>query len=248
MGPMGEPREPGALRVSVLELPAHWGPPAAVLADVDRRLARGPAADLVLLPEAALTGYVSPAGDFDLAGAAEPLDGPTAAALAALAIRHRTHLVGPLIEADGARRYNATIGFAPDGARVLHYRKRHPWTPERWATAGDLPHPLVRIGELTVTVATCYDLHFLADEAAATLAAADLLLFPSAWVEAADSRPFLLRRLARRFGLAIANANWASGRVRVAGQGGSRILGRDGRALAVAGAGADRAAADIAPR
>jgi predicted amidohydrolase len=240
-------REGRALRVCALELPAHWGPPAAVLTDVDRRLACGPAADLVLLPEAALTGYVSPTGAFDLAAVAEPLAGPTARALAALAVRHRTHVVGPLVELDGARRYNATIGFAPDGARVLHYRKRHPWIPERWATAGDLPHPLVRIGDVTVTVATCYDLHFLADEAAGVLRAADLLLFPSAWVEAADSRPFLLRGLARRFGLAIANANWAPGRVRVAGQGGSRILGRDGRTLAVAAADG-RAEADIAPR
>jgi predicted amidohydrolase len=236
------------MRVAVLELPAHWGPPAAVLAEIERHLARGPAADLVLLPEAALTVYVSPAGDFDLGAVAEPLDGPTARALAALAVRHRTHVVGPLIEADGSRRFNATVGFAPDGSRVLHYRKRHPWTPERWATPGDTPHPLVRLGDLTVTVATCYDVHFLEREAAATLAAADLLLFPSAWVEQADTRPFILARLARRFGVAIANANWGPGRVRVAGQGGSRILAADGRARAVASSVVTRIDAEIEPR
>ena len=44
------------MRVTVLELAASWGEPARVLADVDARLATGPATDLVVLPEAALHG------------------------------------------------------------------------------------------------------------------------------------------------------------------------------------------------
>jgi len=233
------------MRVTVLELPARWAAPAATLAEVDERLARAPATDLVLLPEASLTGYVSPRGDFDLSGAAEPVDGPTARALAELAVRHRVHLVGPLIEADGARCFNAMLGFAPDGARILHYRKRHPWVPETWATPGDRPYPLVEIGALTVTIATCYDLHFLAEEAAGVLGTADLLLFPSAWVERVDSRARLLRELAMRFGVAIANANWGPGDVRIPGQGGSSIVTADGRCAAVAAPGAGRADATI---
>jgi len=236
------------VRVTVLELPARWRATAEALAQVDAALADGPATDLVLLPEASLTGYVSPRREFDLTDAGEPLDGPTAAALAALAVRHRVHLVGPLIEAAGDRRYNTTVGFAPDGARVLHYRKRHPWVPETWATPGDLPYPLVRLGELTVTVATCYDVHFLPDEAAEVLAAADLLLFPSAWVDRADTRPGLLRDLAADFGVAVANANWGPGVVRLPGQGGSCLLAAGGRALAVAAPGALRADAVITAR
>jgi predicted amidohydrolase len=237
-----------AVRVTVVELPARWGAPAAALAEVDALLARGPATDLVLLPEASLTGYVSPRGDFDLTSAGEPLDGPTAAALAALAARHGVHLVGPLIEADGAARYNATVGFAPDGARVLHYRKRHPWVPERWATPGDRPYPRLRIGALEVTVATCYDVHFLVAEAADVLATADLLLFPSAWVDREDTRAGLLTDLAARFGIAIANANWAPGVVRLPGQGGSCIIAGGGRLLTVAAAGVGRADALVQPR
>jgi predicted amidohydrolase len=220
--------------VAVLELPARWGAPAEALADVDERLARGPAADLVLLPEASLTGYLSPDGDTDLGPAAEPVDGPTARALAGLAVRHRTHVVGPLVEADGERRFNAIVGFGPDGSRVLHYRKRHPWMPETWATPGDLPYPLVEIGGLRVTLAVCYDLHFIPAEAADQLSAADLLLFPSAWVERRDTRVGRLRRLAERFGVAVANANWGAGVVNVYGQQGSCIVGSDGTVLAVA--------------
>ncbi len=234
------------MKVTVLELPARWNAVDAALADVDAALA-GARADLVVLPEASLTGYVSPQGEFDLTAAGEPLDGPTAGALAALATRHRVHLVGPLIEADGARRYNATLGFAPDGTRFLHYRKRHPWLPETWATAGAAPYPVVELGGLRVTVAVCYDLHFLPEEAADVLAAADLLVFPSAWVDRANTRLPLLRGLAARFEIAIANANWGAGVVCVPGQGGSCILDARGRELATSAPGAGRADATINP-
>jgi 5-aminopentanamidase len=232
------------MRVAVLELPARWGGPAEALADVDARLAAGPSADLVLLPELALTGYVSPSGDFDVSPFAEPLDGPTAARLSSLALRHQVHLVGPLVEKDGPRRYNTMVGFAPDGSRFLHYRKRHPWLPERWAAPGDRAHPLVEVGGLQVTLAICYDVHFLADEAARELAAADLLLFPSAWVEVDDdSRPELFAALRGRFGVTIAHANWGPGDPRVPGQGGSTIVGA-GVSVAAAG----RADAVVAPK
>lgn len=234
--------------MTVVELPARWGDPAAALAEVDAILARGPATDLVLLPEAALTGYVSPAGDYDLTAAAEPLDGPTARGLAALAARHQVHLVGPLIEADGDVRHNAAVGFGPDGARVLHYRKRHPWFPERWATPGDRPHPRVRLGDLEVTIAICFDLHRLAVEADATLAEVDLLLFPTAWVDRLDTRPTRLSFLARHYGVAVANANWGPGVVEIPGQGGSMIVAADGALLAVAAPGAGRADAVIPSR
>ena len=230
--------------MTALELPARWGDPAAALAEVGARLARGPATDLVLLPEAALTGYVSPTGDFDLRRFAEPRDGTTAGALAALAARHRVHVIGPLIERAGDACHNAMLGFGPDGAPTLAYRKRHPWQPETWATPGADAHPLLRLGELTVTIATCYDLHFVATEAADVLAAADLLLFPSAWVDRHATRVPMLRALAARFGVAVVNANWAPGVVRLPGQGGSCVIGADGAVRAVAPAG-DRADATL---
>ncbi len=232
------------MNVAVVESPARWGSPAAALAEVDALLA-GIDATIVLLPEMSLTGYVSPRGEFDLARFAEPLDGPTARGLAALAARHQVHLFGPIVEEDGERRFNTTVGFAPGGARILHYRKRHPWIPETWATPGDLPYPVVEIDGARVTIATCYDVHFLADEAAALLDAADLLLFPSAWVDRHDTRPEVLRALATEHRIAVANANWGPGVVRLPGQGGSRIVDATGRELAVAAPGAGWVAAEV---
>lgn len=212
------------MRVTVLELAASWGAPATVLAEIDRRLALGSATDLVVVPEAALHGYVSPEGDFDLSRFAEPLDGPTARACAALAAKHHTHLVASLVLAEGAARYNAMTCFDPHGEPVFAYRKRHPWIPETWATAGREPPPVVAIAGIMVTIAVCYDLHFIARDAAGELAAADLLLFPSAWVERPDTRAAHLAQLARQFDLHVANANWAPGVVEVPGQGGSCVV------------------------
>ncbi|HVV85687.1 MAG TPA: carbon-nitrogen hydrolase family protein [Kofleriaceae bacterium] len=233
------------MHVTAIELPARWGAPREALAEVDAWLARGPATELVLLPEAALTGYVSPEGDFDASVFAEDVDGPTAQALAALAARHRVHLVAPLVERAGDACFNSMVGFGPSGARTFVYRKRHPWIPETWATPGDGAHPLVTIGDRTVTIATCFDLHFLPDEAADVLAAADLLLFPSAWVDRRHTRLPLLRALAARFDVAVVNANWAPGVVRLAGQGGSCVLARDGAVVATATPASRRADASL---
>jgi predicted amidohydrolase len=217
--------------VTVLELAATWGEPARVLDDIDARLAAGPATDLVVLPEASIHGYVSPERDFDLAPFAEPIDGPTARRCAAIATLRRVHLVAPLVLRDGDAIYNAMACFDPRGDLAFVYRKRHPWIPETWATPGPSPPPVFELAGHTLTIAVCYDLHFLAEDAARELEAADLLVFPSAWVERPDSRPARLAALARRFGLHVANANWAAGAVRVPGQGGSCIIGPDGTLL-----------------
>lgn len=212
------------MRVTALELPARFDRVAENLAHVDALLARAPT-DLALLPEASLTGYVSPDGDFDLTRFAESRDGVTSRALSALAKKHRTHLIGPLVERDGARAFNAMIGFDPDGRELLHYRKRHPWYPEAWATPGDAPAPVVRIGDARVTIAICFDVHFLQG------IDADVLLFPSAWVQARDTRLEILGAL----GVHVVNANWGVGEPRVAGQGNSCILHASGAVLARGG-------------
>jgi len=214
------------MRLTILELPARWNAAERTLTDVDAAL-RDRETDLVLLPEASLHGYVSPAGDADLTSFAEPIDGPTSRACAALAANHRVHLVAPLVLREVAL-HNAMVCHAPDGTRPFVYRKRHPWIPEEWATGGTEPLPVVTIAGRIITIAICYDLHFLPRESAAQLEAADLLLFPSAWVEEPDLRIPRLQRLAQQFSLTIANANWGAGDVVIPGQGNSCVVSPDG--------------------
>lgn len=220
------------MQVTALELPARWGDVVGQLARVDRAIASGPKTELVLLPEASLTGYEAENGDFDLTRFSEWPDGPTASRLAELAIAHRVHMIGPLIERDRQHVYNTMVGFDPEGRRFVRYRKRHPWYPETWATAGAAHHPTFAIGGSLVTIAVCFDVHFLTIEASHTLAAADVLLFPSAWVEQEDSREAMLSALAREHDVAIVNANWGVGRPRIAGQGGSMVVSRRGEIVA----------------
>lgn len=220
-------------RVTLLELPACFDDAPGQLARVDAWLSQAPAGELVLLPELSLTGYVSPGLDFDVSRFAEPVDGPTVQALAALAKKHRCTLVGPLVESWMGQYFNALVGLDARGERWLHYRKHHPWMPETWATKGNLPLPLVEWQGLAVTAAICFDVHFLAVEEAATLRQADLLLFSSAWVaEEEDGRAELLAALAEEFDLAIVNANWGPGSPRVTGQGRSLALNRSGQIAA----------------
>ncbi len=121
--------------------------------------------------------------------------------------------------------YNAMLGFDPEGREILHYRKRHPWYPEEWATPGTEIAQIVRIRTFSVTIAVCFDIHF------ADFPQADVLLFPSAWVEEEDTRPELLSKL----GMHVVNANWGEGEPRVPGQGGSCILHASGAVLARGG-------------
>jgi predicted amidohydrolase len=216
--------------IAALEVPHRFGESAAQLDWVEANL---PAADLVVLPEAILTGYVSPGGDADLTRFAEPRGGPTELALKALARRSGRALLAPLIEREGAACYNSALFIDSNGELLSLYRKRHPWLLEEWATPGNLPYPLFGWRGLQLSIAICYDAQFLHQEGSAALGAADVLLFPSAWTEfPPDTREELLGSLTDRFGCAVVNANWGKGKPRVPGQGRSLIISRDGALLA----------------
>jgi 5-aminopentanamidase len=226
------------MKICALEVPARFGDPRARLAEIGAALAEGPPADLVLLPECALTGYVTADWRFDLRSLAEPLEGPTLSAYRTLAREHSVYFAGPVVEEAGGAYFNAFVVVDPAGELRCHYRKRHPWFPETWATKGALPYPELEIGGLKLTLAICFDVHFLTREARETLMSADVLLFPSAWVDDGDLdlRTGIFGALVRRFGLTVVNANWGEGEPRLAGQGRSRIVGPGGaveaRALA----------------
>lgn len=213
------------MKFHCLELGHRFGDPAAQLTALDARLASVEGGALVLLPELALTGYVSADGDFDCSPFREPIDGPLASALADRARAHRVWLAGAIVEADGERTYNTMTLHDPNGRLVGRYRKRHPWMPETWATPGNLPHPVFAVAGLRVAAAICFDVHFLLQEKIA----ADVLLFSSAWVEdEGDQRFTLLPQIARAHGLWIINCNWGPGIPRIRTQGRSMIIAPDG--------------------
>lgn len=142
-------------------------------------------ADLVVLPELHVPGY---GWDREqLEAGAEALDGPTVGAWSELAARHGGWIAGGFAERDGERLFNTGVLVGPEGV-ALHYRKLHLFSGEKGAfTPGDLglpvvPTPLGRIG-----LCICYDLRFVETLRVLSLAGAELVCVPTAWVPGFDA-------------------------------------------------------------
>ena len=81
-----------------------------IIAGIREAAAHG--AQLVIFPECALTGYCFESLD-EAAPFAEPLDGPSAQAIAAVCHDTGTHIVAGFIERQGDRYYNAAMVIGP---------------------------------------------------------------------------------------------------------------------------------------
>jgi len=141
-------------------------------------------ADLVLLPELIVQGYV--ADREELGPVAETIPGPTVEEWTELAARGNGYVVGGLVERDDDRLYNSAIAIGPEGL-VAHYRKVHLFAAEKHAFApGDLGFPtaVTRLG--TIGICVCYDLRFVEATRILALKGADLICVPTAWLPGFD--------------------------------------------------------------
>ena len=145
-----------------------------------------PDTGLVVLPEAFMRDFGAPGSD--LAGVAEPLDGPFVAALTAFAAERGTTVVAGMFERseDPERPFNTLAVVDRDGLRAS-YRKIHLYDSFGYKesdrlVAGPLEPVLVDVGGFRVGLMTCYDLRF--PELARQLVdrGAEVLVVPSAWV------------------------------------------------------------------
>ncbi len=195
------------LSAAVVQAPAVRGRPERSRARYGRLLDTL-CADVVLLPELALTGY-DPALDY--AALAEPDGGETEEwtrewarrldALVAVGLPHR--------RPDGVIE-NALLLVQPDGTRHL-YVKQHLWTGEAASfSAGSTPPHILSFRGARIAPLICYDMTF-AGEAAHLEGRVDILLAASAWPwlspqHAAAGRD-LARALATQLGAAVVWAN-----------------------------------------
>ncbi|HZB51795.1 MAG TPA: nitrilase-related carbon-nitrogen hydrolase [Mycobacteriales bacterium] len=171
------------MRVTLLQLEVDRTVPYRErVASVCAAVAGCAASDLVLLPELWATTYF--AFD-DYAATAEPLDGPTVAALGAAAAAAGVHLHGgSIVERDGDRLCNTSLLFGPDGALLGTYRKFHLFGYGSRETA--LLTPGTAVGAVptalgTVALSTCYDLRFPELYRLQVAAGAELFLVGAAW-------------------------------------------------------------------
>ncbi len=149
-------------------------------------VARG--AKLVVFPEYS-SFFVPEFGERSVA-AAEPIDGPFARGLAALAKVLGVHLVAGMLEtsADASKFTNTLIAFDGSGSLVAKYRKIHLYDAfgqkeSDWVVAGRIEEPETFVVDgITVGMQTCYDVRFPEVTRRIVDAGADLILLPSEWV------------------------------------------------------------------
>ncbi|HET9073855.1 MAG TPA: carbon-nitrogen hydrolase family protein [Solirubrobacteraceae bacterium] len=220
----------------------------ACLATIEQTIAdaRRHGVGLLVLPEAALGGYVE-----TLHGDAEPppalsADGPELAAVAAMA-GDMVVCVGFCEDGGDGVRYNAAACLTGDGVIGVHRKTHLPLDEDRISTVGDslatYDTPVGRIGMLI-----CYDKAFPEAARTLTLDGAEVLCFLSAWpTSATNPAPVLTedrqwrraelwdRARAAENSLVVASANQTGSFGRLDFLGGARITGPGGDILAATG-------------
>jgi predicted amidohydrolase len=148
------------IRVSVFQYEIVWQDKPANFSRVEALVASAapPAGSMLVLPEMFATGF-----SMDVGAVAEARDGPTTSFLSSLARQWSCFVVaGTVSEAGNGLGSNDAVVFAPDGCRVLTYRKMHPFSyggeSEHYAAGSDVG--LFEWQGLKVCPLVCYDLRF----------------------------------------------------------------------------------------
>lgn len=146
-------------------------------------------AKLVMFPECALTGYAYES----LAEAipfTEPVDGPSADAIAEACRETNAYAIVGFLEADGTNYFNAAMLVGPDGL-VGNYRKTHlPFIGiDRFLTPGDRAYQVFDLPFGKVGMNICYDISFPEPARALKLMGAELVALITNWPTAAWRSP-----------------------------------------------------------
>jgi predicted amidohydrolase len=191
-------------------------------------------AKIVVLPEAAITGYLSQDArtNWRLDGRpiepcftgqnpapyAEQVPGTSTKVFGALAKRLKIYVTVPFVEVvpqkDGpaAQYFNTVCLVGPTGEVVAHYRKLTPWPfPEKsWATPGDLGVQTYDTEYGRVGLAICFDIHTILEKMKPKNIWA--LLYPIAWVQNSHPADWFWHILPDRlsaYSHYVIGANWS---------------------------------------
>jgi predicted amidohydrolase len=170
------------MRVALCQI-AVGDDPKENLERVRAALAEAGDADLAVFPEAAQVRFGP-----DLAGHAEPLDGPWVTAVAEAAREHGTAVVAGVFEpGDGERVFNTTVAIDASGALTGSYRKIHLYDAfhdreSEKMLSGDRP-VVVELCGVRIGLITCYDVRFPELARALVDQGAEMLVVTAAWAQ-----------------------------------------------------------------
>lgn len=149
--------------------------------------AAGAGVDLLVFPESLMSRYEEEQERF--VNEAQPLDGPFASAIDAIAARYGLWIVYTVNELnpDGSLPFNTAVITDSSGTRRSAYRKVHLFDSHTTQessrmSAGSLLAQPVEAPFCTIGLAICYDLRFPEVACQAALAGCTLMIYPSAWV------------------------------------------------------------------
>ena len=185
-------------------------------------------AKLIVLPEIATTGYCWQSRT-EIAPHVEPIPGPTTNRFQHLATARGCYIAVSLPEVDPGTNvyYNSMVLLGPDGL-VGTYRKIHSFISEpRWARDGDLGMPVwdTPLGRLSGLI--CMDAMYFEAARIPALHQADVLLFPTNWLDEKSPSSWWMAR-AFENGVYFIAANRYGEERGVQFSGGSCILDPDG--------------------
>ncbi|HET9497473.1 MAG TPA: carbon-nitrogen hydrolase family protein [Candidatus Limnocylindria bacterium] len=171
------------IRVAACQIDPQLGEVDRNLERIERAVTEAAAGDarLVVLPEAAVTGYVFEHLDEALT-VAQRASAVAEQRLADLAAAHGVALIVGTLEAEGREVFNTALLFAEDGRRY-RYRKMHlPYLGvDRFATPGPDAPEVYDLAGMRVGVLICYDLRFPEAARICALDGADLIALPTNW-------------------------------------------------------------------
>jgi predicted amidohydrolase len=229
-----EGAELGEVKVAAIQCSSIMGDVAGnrrkLMALVEEAASNG--AKIVVLPEAAITGYLSQDlhTNWHLRGwpidpsftgrdptaFAETAPGPSTQEFGLLAKRLHIYVTVPFIEIDRQfdppHFYNTVCLVSPKGELVAHYRKLTPWpVPEKsWATPGDRGIQYYDSEYGRIGLGICYDIHTILEKYQPYHLWA--LLYPIAWVDEKHPTEWFQHKLPQRvarFHHYLIGANWS---------------------------------------
>ena len=171
------------IRVAACQIDPQLGEVDRNLEHIERVVAEAAAAGakLVVLPEAAVTGYVFENLDEALTVAQRAV-AVAEQRLADAAVKAGLVLIVGTLEAEGREVFNTALIFSDDGRR-FRYRKMHlPYLGvDRFATPGPDAPEVYDLAGMRVGVLICYDLRFPEAARICALEGADLVALPTNW-------------------------------------------------------------------